>query len=348
MSHDASFSHPWQVRPRRLDAGPWLHGDVPVLRQGRPGGVAATIHRALELGVTFLDTADVYGDGHNEELVGEAIKGRRDEVVARDEVLAVARPTAARCTSTASPDNVRAVHRRQPRSGSASTTSTSTTSTGSTRRCRSRTPSGRWPSWSQAGKVRHLGLSEASADLDRARRRRASDRRAAERMVAVDPRPRRSRCWRPPAARHRAGAVQPAGSRVPDRRDHQSPDDFGDDDFRKNHPRFQGENFTKNLELVDAVRALAKDEGLHAGPARAGLGDGPGRRRRADPRHEASRPISRRTSPPATSRSPPTTLPASMSWRRRTSRRAGATPAPGAQQPFGSLYGDSPVRSSDT
>src|SRR5271154_1142053 len=41
----------------------------------------ATIHRALELGVNLLDTADVYGDGHNEELVGRAIKGRRDEVV---------------------------------------------------------------------------------------------------------------------------------------------------------------------------------------------------------------------------------------------------------------------------
>src|SRR5215203_5574916 len=40
----------------------------------------ATIHRALELGVTFLDTADVYGNGHNEELVGEALRGRRDEV----------------------------------------------------------------------------------------------------------------------------------------------------------------------------------------------------------------------------------------------------------------------------
>src|SRR5207245_3336048 len=40
----------------------------------------ATIHRALELGVTFLDTSDVYGEGHNEELVGEAIAGRRDEV----------------------------------------------------------------------------------------------------------------------------------------------------------------------------------------------------------------------------------------------------------------------------
>ena len=40
----------------------------------------ATIHRALDLGVTFLDTADVYGEGHNEELVGEAIAGRRDEV----------------------------------------------------------------------------------------------------------------------------------------------------------------------------------------------------------------------------------------------------------------------------
>jgi aryl-alcohol dehydrogenase-like predicted oxidoreductase len=40
----------------------------------------ATIHRALELGITFLDTSDVYGEGHNEELVGEAIAGRRDQV----------------------------------------------------------------------------------------------------------------------------------------------------------------------------------------------------------------------------------------------------------------------------
>lgn len=45
------------------------------------GESIATIHRALELGITFLDTADVYGRGHNEELVGEAIRGRRDEVV---------------------------------------------------------------------------------------------------------------------------------------------------------------------------------------------------------------------------------------------------------------------------
>ncbi len=44
------------------------------------GESIATIHRALDLGVTFLDTSDVYGDGHNEELVGEAIAGRRDEV----------------------------------------------------------------------------------------------------------------------------------------------------------------------------------------------------------------------------------------------------------------------------
>src|SRR3984893_15559684 len=47
----------------------------------RAGRTIATLHRAIELGVSFLDTADVYGQGHNEELIGKAIAGRRDEVV---------------------------------------------------------------------------------------------------------------------------------------------------------------------------------------------------------------------------------------------------------------------------
>ena len=52
----------------------------------------ATIHRALDLGVDFFDTADMYGVGHNEELVGRALKGRRDKVVHRHEVRQRARP----------------------------------------------------------------------------------------------------------------------------------------------------------------------------------------------------------------------------------------------------------------
>ena len=76
-----------------------------------------------------------------------------------------------------------------------------------------------------------------------------------------------------------------------------SPDDFPEGDFRKNHPRFQGENFEKNIELVREVEAMARGEGLHDRPARARLGAGAGRGHRADPRHQArqiSRPEYRR------------------------------------------------------
>ena len=105
----------------------------------------ATIHRALDLGVTFLDTADVYGDGHNEELVGRAIAGRRDEVVLATK-FSLARRRRRRCGSTGA---LRTCGRAATPASAASgpTGSISTTSTASTRRCRSRTPSERWPSW---------------------------------------------------------------------------------------------------------------------------------------------------------------------------------------------------------
>ena len=67
----------------------------------------ATIRRALDLGVFFLDTANVYGDGHNEELVGAAIRGRRDEVVLATK-FSLARDEAGRMHLDGSPENVRA------------------------------------------------------------------------------------------------------------------------------------------------------------------------------------------------------------------------------------------------
>ena len=93
----------------------------------------------------------------------------------------------------------------------------------------------------------------------------------------------------------------------------QTPARDGEADRRRSayFPRFQGEALDANLALVDQVRALADGEGLHARPARAGLGAGPGRRRRADPGHQAGARTSRRTSAPRTSRSPPTTWPPS-------------------------------------
>jgi aryl-alcohol dehydrogenase-like predicted oxidoreductase len=115
-----------------------------------------------------------------------------------------------------------------------------------------------------AGKVRHLGLSEASA---------ATLRRA----VAVHPISALQSEWSlwtrdledevVPVARELGIGIVPfsplgrgflTGAIT-------SPDDFGDDDFRKNNPRFQGENFTRNLELVEEVRRLAADKGCTAG-----------------------------------------------------------------------------------
>src|SRR3954451_20529144 len=98
-----------------------------------------TIHRALDLGVTFLDTADMYGPFTNEELVGRAIAGRRDGVVLATKFGNVRGPNGSAWASAARPTtSTRPVTPRC--AGSASTTSTSTTSTGSTPTRRSRRP----------------------------------------------------------------------------------------------------------------------------------------------------------------------------------------------------------------
>jgi len=106
----------------------------------------ATIGHALDVGVTLLDTADQYGAGHNEVLVGRGIAGRRDDVQLATKF----------GIDRSSGDDAR-VHRGDPRTlsgpatphccGSASTTLTSTTCTALLRTPRSRTPSARWPNW---------------------------------------------------------------------------------------------------------------------------------------------------------------------------------------------------------
>ena len=104
-------------------------------------GVRA-ITRALDLGITLIDTAEAYGDGTNEELVGRAIAGRRDEVV-----LATKASRRQRRELPAPAPSTRSL--RAPR---AWTTSTSTTCTASTRACRSRRPSARWPALVRPGR----------------------------------------------------------------------------------------------------------------------------------------------------------------------------------------------------
>ena len=105
----------------------------------------ATIHRAIELGVTFLDTAELYGPHDNEELLGRALAGRRDEVVIATKFgVAEADGPAGRSTARRRTCGGRS---RARCSASAPTTSTSTTSTAWTRTRRSRRPSARSPSW---------------------------------------------------------------------------------------------------------------------------------------------------------------------------------------------------------
>ena len=222
----------------------------------------ATIHRALDLGVTFLDTSDVYGDGHNEELVGEAIAGRRDEVQLATK-FSISRDERGRMRIDGRPENVRACAEASLRR-----LGVDVIDLYYQHRVDSKVPIedtvGAMAELVQEGKVRHLGLSEASA---------ASIRRA----VAVHPIAALQSEWSlwtrdleeevlGVAREHGIGIVpfSPLGrgfltGAIT------SPDDFGDDDFRKNQPRFQGEAFQANLRLVDAVREMADEKGVSAG-----------------------------------------------------------------------------------
>ncbi|MGY1719678.1 aldo/keto reductase [Blastococcus sp. SYSU DS0552] len=222
----------------------------------------ATIHRALELGVTFLDTSDVYGSGHNEQLVGEAIAGRRDEVQLATKFSLSRRPDGG-MTIDGRPENVRACaeaslrrlgvevidlyyqHRVDPRVPIEDTV-------------------GAMAGLVAEGKVRHLGLSEASA---------ASIRRA----VTVHPIAALQSEWSlwtrdleeevlGVAREHGIGIVpfSPLGRGFLTGAI-RGPEDFDADDWRRGHPRFTGEAFAANLRLVDAVRELAAEKGVAPG-----------------------------------------------------------------------------------
>ena len=153
----------------------------------------ATIQHALDRGISLLDTADMYGPYLNEELVGKAIKGRREQAfiatkfgIVRDPANPQARGVNGR------PDYVRAACE-----GSLKRLGIDTIDLYYQHRVDPNVPIeetvGAMAELVQAGKVRHLGLSEASARHARAGQQGASDRRAAKRVFAVDTRPGRRR-----------------------------------------------------------------------------------------------------------------------------------------------------------
>jgi aryl-alcohol dehydrogenase-like predicted oxidoreductase len=228
----------------------------------------ATIHRALDLGITFLDTADVYGPHTNEELVGRAIKGRRDQVVLATKFGIVRDPA----NPMARGVNGKPEYVRKSCDGSLRRLGVDHIDLYYQHRVDPETPIeetvGAMAQLVKEGKVRHLGLSEASAQTMR-------------RAVKVHPitalQTEYSLWSRDPEGEILATcrelgigfvAYSPLGRGFLTGQ-FRTFEDLPADDYRRNTPRFQGENFQKNLELVRRVEEIAKEK--HCKPSQLAL-----------------------------------------------------------------------------
>jgi aryl-alcohol dehydrogenase-like predicted oxidoreductase len=219
----------------------------------------ATMHRAIDLGASFLDTADMYGVGRNEELVGRALRGRREQVVLatkfgnvrgpQGEFLGVSgRPEYARgaCEASLKRLGVEVIdlyyqHRVDPATPIEDTV-------------------GAMAELVRAGKVRYLGLSEAAP---------ATLRRACAVHPIAALQTEYSLWTRDPETGILATcrelnvgfvAYSPLGRGFLTGR-FQTTADLAEDDFRRHHPRFEGENFQRNLRLAEAVKEMAGEKG---------------------------------------------------------------------------------------
>ena len=222
----------------------------------------ATLHRALELGITFFDTSDVYGPHTNEELVGRAFAGRRDEVVIATKFGIVREPG-----SNARGVNGSAAYVRKSCEASLRRLQIETIDLYYQHRVDPNTPIeetvGAMAELVTEGKVRYLGLSEAAPETIR-------------RAHAVHPisalQTEYSLWSREPedgllALTRELGigfvAYSPLGRGFLTGQI-KSPADLAADDWRHNNPRFQGENFEKNLDLVHKLEELADQKGVAA------------------------------------------------------------------------------------
>ncbi|MBC3300792.1 aldo/keto reductase [Pseudomonas sp. SWRI18] len=225
----------------------------------------ATLHRALELGINFLDTADMYGPHTNEQLIGKAIAGKREQVFLASKFGIVRDPA----QPTSRGVDGRPEYVRQAIDGTLRRLGVDTLDLYYQHRIDPdvaiEETVGAMAELVQQGKVRYLGLSEASAaTLERAHKvhpisalqseyslwSRDQEHNgclaACQRLgIAFVP-------YSPLGRGFLTGALQ-------------SPDDFDADDYRRFSPRFQGENFARNLQLVQKVQAMAADKGVSAG-----------------------------------------------------------------------------------
>jgi aryl-alcohol dehydrogenase-like predicted oxidoreductase len=223
----------------------------------------ATIHRAIELGVDFLDTADMYGPFTNERLVGRAIADRRDSVVLATKFGNERREDGSWVGINGKPEYVhRACEASLQRLG------VDQIDLYYQHRVDKTVPIeetvGAMAALVEQGKVRYLGLSEASPE---------TIRRASE-VHPISALQTEYSLWSrdpedeilPTVRELGIGfvAYSPLGRGFLSGR-WRSPDDLPADDFRRNHPRFQGENFQRNLELVERVNEIAQEKGVKPG-----------------------------------------------------------------------------------
>lgn len=225
------------------------------------------IHRALDLGVTHIDTAEIYGPFHSEELVGRAIKDRRDQVVVATKFGLVSHSGGGPGVVDSSPANIRAAVE-----GSLKRLGTDHIDLYYQHRVDRNTPIeetiGALAELVTEGKVRYIGLSEASpATIRRAH--------AVHPVAALQ-------------TEYSLWTRDPESELLPLLRElgigfvpysplgHgfltgqiRSVEDFTDDDWRKTNPRFIGENFQRNLYIVDEVQAVAAE--VDATPAQIAL-----------------------------------------------------------------------------
>jgi aryl-alcohol dehydrogenase-like predicted oxidoreductase len=223
----------------------------------------ATINRALELGVDFLDTADMYGPFTNERLVGRAIEGRRDEVVVATKFGNVRGENGERRGIRGDAEYV-----RQACDASLERLGTDHIDLYYQHRVDKEVPIeetvGAMKELVEQGKVRHLGLSEASPETIR-RAHAVHPITALQTEYSLwtrDP----EQAVLPTVRELGIGfvAYSPLGRGFLSGR-FQRPEDIPEDDFRRSNPRFQGENFQRNLELVDRVREIAGEKDVTAG-----------------------------------------------------------------------------------
>jgi aryl-alcohol dehydrogenase-like predicted oxidoreductase len=228
------------------------------------GEAMATLQRALDIGINFLDTADMYGPHTNEELVGRAIKGRRGGLVIATKFGIVRDPSNPAVRGiNGRPDYVRSAVE-----GSLKRLGVDCIDLYYQHRVDPQTPIeetvGAMADLVRSGKIRHIGLSEASAQtLERAckvhqvaalqseyslwTRDPEHDVLAACRRLGVAFIP-----YSPLGRGFLTGAIS-------------KPEDLAADDYRRSSPRFQGENFFRNLDLVAKVREIAARLGCTAG-----------------------------------------------------------------------------------